>query len=98
MKRTKVLANVLIVIMIVMLLVMLPEFLATVDLHHNYVSKIVVSRYAPESLNALPYWSDAPGLWKMLNVSFTSRIILIISSLILLIGISFRIKKENPAV
>jgi hypothetical protein len=74
------------------------EFLATTDIHHNYVSKIVVTRYAPESVDALPMWSDTHALWKMVNISFTSRIILIITSLILSISISRRNRVEEPEV
>jgi|WetSurMetagenome_2_1015567.scaffolds.fasta_scaffold21175_2 hypothetical protein len=89
------LAQALIAIMSILILIMVLEFLATTDIYHDYVSKSVVAKYAPESVNAFPLWSDTPSEWKMANFSLVSRIVLIITSLILSINIFRRIKREK---
>jgi len=98
MKRTKVLADVMIAIMIILLLIMFLEFLATSDIYNEYVSRRIIQHYSPESVNALPGFSANVPEWKMFNVSFVSRTILIITSLVLSISISQRNKEEEEAV
>ncbi len=96
MKRTRIYADVLIAIMIIILLVMFLEFLATTDIYNEYVSRTVIQHYAPESVDALPSYSANTIEWKVFSFSYFSRVILIITSLVLSIRISLRIREEVP--
>jgi len=93
--KTKHFGVALIAIMSILILIMILEFLATTDIYHDYVSKSVVEMYAPASIDAFPSWSGTPSEWKIANFSLASRIILIITSLILSINIFRRIKLEK---
>ena len=98
MKRIKLFAEVLNIIMIILIVIMMLEFLATTDIYHDYASKNVVARFAPAYVNDFPLWTETPSEWKMFNFSYVSRIILIITSLILSLSISYIIKEKWPDV
>lgn len=98
MKRIRIFAGLLTAFMIILIVVMILEFLATSDIFNEYVSRTVIEHYAPESVDALPSYSANTAEWKVFNFSFLSRIILIITSLVLSISITRRINMEEEAV
>ena len=95
MKRTSQLANYLIVIMVVLIVFMIMEFLALLDIYHEYVSKSMVTNIAPETLGKYPAFSNNTLEWRVIVISLDSSIILIIISLILSTNLYKRIRREE---
>jgi hypothetical protein len=70
MERKKLLTHYLIVIMFVLLAFMMMEFMALADIHHEYVSKNMVTNIAPETLSEYPSFSNNTGEWNVIGISF----------------------------
>ncbi len=94
MERKKLLTHYLIVIMFVLLAFMMMEFMALADIHHEYVSKNMVTNIAPETLSKYPSFSNNTGEWNVIGISFISSLALIITSLILSIILYRRLRLE----
>lgn len=83
MERKKLLTHYLIVIMVVLLGFMMMEFMALADIHHEYISKNMVTNIAPETLIKYPSFSNNSGEWRVMAICFISSFVLIITSLTL---------------
>ncbi len=54
---------------------LLADLMALHDIHNDYASSMVISRFAPAASASMPEWTRTTMEWSLLNISFVTRLI-----------------------
>ncbi len=68
--------RVILLFMIVLFACLLFDFLALHDIRNDYVSKLVMSRFAVNSPIDLPDWTNTRGEWSIVQISYVVKLII----------------------
>ncbi len=76
MKTNAAVTRVLLIFTIVLFACLLFDFLALHDIRNDYVSKLVMSRFAVNSTTDLPAWTNTKGEWSIIQISYVVKLII----------------------
>lgn len=91
--KIKSILHVLLVIAVLMAVFHFLDFLALHDIHNDYASEMVTTRFAsPENF---PEWTHTPGEWALIDFSFAARFISLVCFIVLLVWALRKVKTAN---
>lgn len=88
-KRFLMFANILILINLLVLVFTILDFAALSDIQNDYVSKKAAAQFDVNT-ESLPAWTDTPGEWSIVEISFYFRSFFLVA---VLFALGFVIKK-----
>jgi hypothetical protein len=78
----------------VLFLCMVIDFLALTDINHEYVSKLVITKFSPSASNTLPDFTNNSLEWSIVQISFFIKFLIAAIAFLLLISL----RKNLPKV
>lgn len=63
------------------------RFSTSLSVRQDYVSKTPMDKYSPGLSASLPAWTNTPGEWKLVQMSYYIKLLLIVLSIVFIGGI-----------
>lgn len=84
MKTNPQIVKILLFLTFVLLLCIVFDFLALTDIYHEYVSKFIMNKYSPGTLNVLPDFTKTALEWSIVRFSLLIKFAMITITFVLL--------------
>lgn len=91
MKKLKTLTTVALILCILVFLLTITDFMALHDIRNDYVSKKVITSVSDN----LPTWTNTPGEWRMVTISFISRFFFFIFNIVVLLFVMWNFGQQK---